>query len=264
MSSYGKMTDVVIGYSTYQVDGVSMAEEFIMLEHVNSRKTTAVGSRPVLIMTHGYTDDYGFITSEGKAQPIVDSLIQSAQPWLIMSISAGGTSTWGNDTSIARIKSAHDFLENMGFASANIYGLGVSMGNLGLMNAQLEHNLFTRTAGIIPIISTSDIRDGNIQSAQSAIDTAYGGTYVTATERAAHDPSYYLDTGGSDLGCPWLGFYAPSDEWEAAANYTGLASASSNVQVHDLGNAYSHGWDAAKSVTAAMLNTWFIDGTVPA
>ena len=252
--------------SSYVYNGHTVTEHIMRIARIATLERAA-SSRHVVIFAHGNTDRYDVPADENKMRDQIQQLIDAGA--VVYSVDAAGPTAWGNDSASDRVKDAVDLAIAEGHAAANIYGLGSSMGFLSIAAAQLEHDVFTRIGGTVPIISLSTIRDNNIQSRQAQIDAAYGGTYVTATERAAHDPSYIWANNTNPYGCDACLWYAPADEWQvtdaayASNPYTDAAAADSECNVVDLGNGYTHSWAAIQSITGAELYAWLTAGTLP-
>ncbi len=260
------------------VQNTAVAEDSLVIMSTDTFQSRA--DRKGLVVCHGYTAQYDMIIDDATAQPVIRGLLDSEFPWVIYSINTGddggangGENSWGNDLAVARVDSAVSVLkDHYGVAATEVYGMGISMGMLPILNSWKATNAnFASTIGIVPIISLSTIESNNIESAAAAIDTAYGGTYVEATEDQDHDPDIYIGTDSEPFGSgkKVLWMYAGDDEWQITPvaysdnRYTVLAAANTECEAFELGTSQTHSWTAIQLATTAQINGWLIDGTVP-
>lgn len=172
---------------------------------------------------------------------IVDTLSR-----IMIAPDMGGVTTWGNDTSNTRIGQAITYLKTQQGVSADpVHLVGVSMGGLAALNyAKANPAEVASVVAVLPVLDLAYAEANNIQSSAASIDTAYGGTYVDADQRADHNPSFYGPIAGSFR--PTQVWYASDDEWCPLATFVAF-DATPNTTSFNVG-ALGHDEDAIAAV----------------
>jgi hypothetical protein len=143
------------------------------------------------------------------------------QSWMTMTISNvfpgiagdnGGTSTWGNSTSLTRLGGNIARVQARPGSDPNKYGLMFgSMGGLISLNYAAQAAVKPKAiVGVIPVINTNDIVQNNRGGFAAAVNTAYGGAYNEATMGATSNP-WTMRTAAKLLGIPMLFYYGTTD-----------------------------------------------------
>lgn len=114
----------------------------------------------------------------------------------------GGTQTWGNDTAMAAMTAAYNYLQTQpGVKPGKVAIIGGSMGGLNaLVWAAANPTKVSAISIYIPVMSPSEIHDQNLVHGgvgyAQYVDMGYGGQgWVTATYRATKDPLYMAQQG---------------------------------------------------------------------
>lgn len=104
---------------------------------------------------------------------------------IVLSIDAGGTLTYGNDTAIASVTAAYNYLTGTLGCTAKVGLLGWSMGGLVCLN-WLKSNMakVSRALLFAPATDLDTLHNNATYTAE--IDTAYGNNY--AVNAAGHKP----------------------------------------------------------------------------
>ena len=143
----------------------------------------AEGSNPGGMAWMGFPGRWGIMRSVSNRAPVLCPEL-------------AGNATWGNDTVIARMTAAYNYLQTVpGVAAGKVSILAQSMGATTAI-AWTRANLakVDRIVLMIPVINLSDVR--NNSSYQAAIDAAYGGAYTEAAYGATHNPLTIAPAGG--------------------------------------------------------------------
>ena len=262
LQSFGEASLTVLS-SAVTKQGVAVAEDGLVIQSLATKRL--VGSAKYgLIFCHGYTDQWDSPLNDGTMGPTISEIIHSG-PWIVYSINAGGDS-WGNDTAVSRVASGVNVLRShYGVPSESVYGLGVSMGNLSILNGwKADTTLFRRSVGLLPIVSLDSIHSGNVQGAAAAINTAYGGTWVNATQRADHDPAFYVSA-SHPFGTTgdWLGFGSGADEWQPGSIWSDFAASNQHLNFRQITPTGSHSWDQISLVPTGQITSFLLNGTLP-
>jgi alpha-beta hydrolase superfamily lysophospholipase len=141
-----------------------------------------------------------------------------------LSCTFAGQQSWGNDTSIATVTDAVNYLQStFGAASGKVLLVGQSMGHAVLANwARANRALVGGLVGIVPVSDLNDMVTNNRGGTAANINAAYGGTYSDTTHGPTHNPTKYAAADLASL--PWLGFYASDDTTVVPSTVTGLRS----------------------------------------
>lgn len=136
----------------------------------------------------------------------------------------GGTQTWGNPTSIARMESNRQILFSMG--NVEKYALvGGSMGGQNSINFAAAAKVKpSAIVCIIPVMNVEDIRANNRDGYAPLIDAAYAGGYNETRDGQFHNP-YTMRNMSKLMGIPTLIFYGASDTLCLPSFVTGYCAA---------------------------------------
>lgn len=218
-------------WSRYGRDTIASSETFIALMPKNN-----LGLRRPILYVHGVEASDGSIAWRNYAQrlSLFNRIVDSGHPFL--SCTHGGNNTWGNDTVIARIDAALDYLMDLpGVETSKVALLATSAGTPGAMAWAAQNlSLVSCIIGIIPVVDITDVHTNNRGSFTSAINTAYGGTYSEATFGAAHNPNTMAAAGTFD-DLPIQLWYGNSDTIVAPATLPVFESnAGPNCEIHQM------------------------------
>lgn len=130
--------------------------------------------------------DYSYI-----GEMHVYNAVANVFPTLI--VDAGGSNNWGNPTATLRIADAVTHLQGTrGAKSGKVLLIGASMGFLTAMNyTKANPTKVAAILGLVPCVDINDMVTNNRAGTAAAINTAYGGTYVEATNGPTSNPSNY-------------------------------------------------------------------------
>jgi pimeloyl-ACP methyl ester carboxylesterase len=150
----------------------------------------------------------------------------------------GGTSTWGNNTSITALGQLQTWLQGTKNATAGKIALvGVSMGACAALNyARANPTLVACLVVVIPILDLNDVVTNNRGGFASAVNTAYGGTYSDTTDGPTHSPVKYA----ASFTIPTLIYYAPDDAIATVGpvnTFTAACASSTKVSVGNTGHS---------------------------
>lgn len=177
----------------------------------------------------------------------------------LLSPDAGGPQGWGSDLVITRLGQAATWLRDpartvdpLGSAIAlnvsdePVVLIGVSMGGLNVLNyAKANPEDVAAIVLIIPVLDPEFVRANNVGGAAAAIDAAYGGSYVDATERADHSPAYWGPSRPADWP-PTQVWFASDDPWCPLATCEAFGQ-TPNTTLRNVG-ALGHDEDALAAV----------------
>ena len=123
----------------------------------------------------------------------------------------GGTHTWGNDVSIARLGGYLQRLNGRADTNGDYALIGDSMGGLiSLVYAAQATVKPKAIVMVIPVINPEDIRANNRAGYAASINAAYGGFYNEATLGATKNP-HTMRAAAKLAGIPMLIFYGLTD-----------------------------------------------------
>jgi hypothetical protein len=127
-----------------------------------------------------------------------------------VSADMGGSATWGNNTVIEAMDSAFSFMQANPFVlTGKVNIVAQSMGAASAMAfAGRFKSKVNKIVLVIPVLNISDIRSSS--SYQSAIDTAYGGTWSEINFGADHNP-LTMSANGKFSGIPIQVWYGTTD-----------------------------------------------------
>ncbi len=185
-----------------------------------------------------------------------------AKTCAVISIDAGGTSTFANDTAIAAVESAVNWYTSAFGAGTNgrplpILLVGTSMGFGDLMAwARTRPGDVIGAIGTLPLVDLTAVYNRNPDlgggtMAQTAINAAYGGTYVAGTHGPTHNPVEFAD----ELTFPIKLFYSTDDPLVPTGDITAFQAAAADCTTYSLG-AHAHNVTALE---AAAEHTAFND-----
>ena len=243
-----------------------MAEDSVVIQSIETGKLPGAQKRG-LVFCHGFDDNWDSPFNDGTMGPMISSIVASG-PWVVYSVAAGGNA-WGNDTAVANVSTAVDVLRSgYGVSAASIYGLGTSMGNLPIMNSwKADTTLFRRAVGLIPIVALDAVHAGDLQGGAASINAAYGGSWVTATEQAAHDPFYYADSvvNVAPFGATgdWLGFGSGADAWQPGSIWADFAASNDHLNFQEITALGGHSWDQVALVSPYAVINFLTSGQLP-
>lgn len=143
------------------------------------------GEKRGLIYCHGSGDTAESITAKTGQRPLLDAL---AQEYAVIGADLG-LQAWGNDTHVARIIEARDYLSSQFGTSGKVLLVGVSMGMLGALGyARLYPG---NVQAVVGIIGAMDLADLLLRGAATSINAAYPPAYDDATDGPTHSPVKY-------------------------------------------------------------------------
>lgn len=215
-------------------------------------------TKRAVIFLHGWQGDatYALSLEDWSAQVALIRTILDAGYW-VFSIDAGGPGAWANNTALTNIGLAKTWIQsNFAVPSGKVHVLGISMGGLtALAWANQNPTLAASCLSIIPVLDIEYVRANNVNSAAASIDSAYGGTYVDSTQKAVHNPSYFVTQAGAGiLSVPTQLWYVTNDTYTPNSTYTSFASSYPTADINSLG-ALGHGNAAVNAIpNASVLN----------
>lgn len=171
----------------------------------------------------------------------------------------GGNATWGNDTSIARMTAAYNYMQTLpGVSSGKVSLLAQSMGaTVAIAWARANIAKVDRIALMIPVINLTDVR--NNSGYQAAIDAAYGGTYSEASFGATHNPLTIAQAGGLP-GIKVQLWYGDTDTLcKPEFSLQFAAALGSNCEVRRMGGG--HAEETVYNIDSAALAAFLIPET---
>lgn len=140
------------------------------------RMWKAAGSKPGIIATPGRGAGAGQPTAVPYFGHVTEALAAAGFPVLAIQ---GGASlyAWGSPDSVAAVEAGRVYLEAQGAPAGGVFLLGISMGNLALLNWGRAHPTLVKAyAGAIPAVDLAQHYSANTPSnAATEITTAYGG-----------------------------------------------------------------------------------------
>lgn len=196
------------------------------------------GSKPGVLYVHGAEADVGgaltWMTIATRAK-LINAIADAG--YTMLSCDLGGVATWGNDTAIARMTAAKDYLLTLQDVSAGpIILVGQSMGGQNaLVWAAANPSLVKCIIGAIPVINIQDVRD---RVYTASVDAAYSGGYSDATYGAAHNPYVIAGNGGLN-GIPMQLWYGDSDTTCLPQYTQDMATRANEVELHQLSGGHA-------------------------
>lgn len=177
-----------------------------------------------VIVTHGHGADHTspVFGPYGVPPGVPAALADAGMP--VLSIDAGGTQPWGNDTSIARVADGWSYIKSQfGAKSDQVLIYGASMGALIALNwAKANPGLVAAMALHLPVTDLADIHDNNRIGYAVEIETAFGGAAGYAAAIAAHNP---IANASAFSDIPIKMWYASNDTVVMPATVDAFASA---------------------------------------
>lgn len=184
--------------------------KYIPAENIVSCRTVGVPTGNAVIFLHGYEiNGYANWQTSPANVEIMQALCD--QGCLVISIDAGGQSTWANDSAMNAISSAVDYVESeYGFSRVSL--LGQSMGGLNSLIWATQNS--SRVNSVSTMISVVDLWSVHQIDAGfgSAIDAAYGGSYTEAAYGDTKNPMTMASNGLFNQSFPIQMWYGDSDE----------------------------------------------------
>lgn len=155
-----------------------------------------------------------------------------------LSTDLGGTTTWGNDTSVSRLGSAAYYAQTVlgakGGGSGKSLIYAPSMGALAALNfARAYPASVAAIALVCPVVDLAYQHDQNVQGYAASIETAYGGASGYAAEVAGNDPMQNAAAIAA-LGIPMKMWRSSNDVVAPTARQDAFATAA-NIPVVNLG-----------------------------
>jgi pimeloyl-ACP methyl ester carboxylesterase len=145
---------------------------------------------PPVVVCHGANGTALTTNTDANVYPAVRACATNDLATLAGDL--GGTNTWGNDTSRARVSDAKTYLQGSAHSAkaGGVLLLGISMGALtALLWAKANPTLVRATALLIPELDPTTVHDTNRGGFAAAIEAAYGGLAGWNAAKATHDPS---------------------------------------------------------------------------
>lgn len=158
-------------------------------------KNYEAGSRRGMVMCHARGESEApwleAANVGGKYQQLFYSIAGAGYP--IVSTYMGGN-LWGNDTAVAKIDLAKDYLQNtMGAKSGTVMALGTSMGGLSVYNYMRAHLGSIQT--VVLVCPVSDLANVMLNQAgfPAEISAAYSGAaWPGAGDDDSHSPIRFV------------------------------------------------------------------------
>lgn len=195
-------------------------------------------SKPGVLYVHGAEADVGggltWMNIATRAR-LINAIADAG--YTMLSCDLGGVATWGNDTAIARITAAKNYLLTLQDVSAGkIILVGQSMGGQNsLVWAAANPTLVKAIIGAIPVINIQDVRN---RVYTTSVDAAYSGGYTDATYGALHNP--YVIAGNSGLNdIPMQLWYGDSDTTCLPTYTQAMATRANTVELHTLSGGHA-------------------------
>jgi hypothetical protein len=157
--------------------------------------------------------------------------------YTMLSCDLGGVATWGNDTAVARITAAKNYLLTLQDVNAGkIILVGQSMGGQNaLVWAAANPMLVKCVIGAIPVINIQDVRN---RVYTASVDAAYSGGYSDATYGAAHNPYVIAGNGGLN-NIPMQLWYGDADTTCLPQYTQAMATRANVVELHQLSGGHA-------------------------
>jgi pimeloyl-ACP methyl ester carboxylesterase len=198
--------------------------------------TASVGAYPGgvrgVIYCHGRNDDATaprHYASIGELR-LVNAV---AEVFPVLSIDAGGVLTYGNSTAVARVADAVTYLQGtLGAKAGTVLLIGASMGCLTALNYAKANP--SKVGAIVTVNSAVDLNDivtNNRGGLAAEVNTAYGGTYVEATNGPTSNPANYA----ASLSVPIRLHYATDDTLAIPSTVTTFAATAQNATAVSVG-----------------------------
>lgn len=182
----------------------------------------AVGTMPGVIYAHGNTSNATSAIGPDVG-PVVQAIADAGYP--VLSGDWGGTSTWGNDTTIARITTGRAYMQaSMGARAGKVILVGGSAGGAGVLAwAAANPTLVQCIVGLLPVSDVDDIFTHNRAGIASNISSCYSGGWTQATYGATHNP-VTMAAAGKFAGMPMRLFYGTTDTTVIPSTVQALAA----------------------------------------
>lgn len=196
------------------------------------------GTKPGVLYVHGAEADTGggltWMKIATRAR-LINAIADAG--YTMLSCDLGGVATWGNDTAMARITAAKNYLLTLQDVSAGpIILVGQSMGGQNsLVWAAANPSLVKCVIGAIPVINIQDVRD---RVYTTSVDAAYSGGYSDATYGAAHSPYVIAGDGGLN-GIPMQLWYGDSDNTCLPEYTQAMGLRADTVELHELSGGHA-------------------------
>lgn len=152
----------------------------------------------------------------------------------------GGTTTWNNDASLARVTAAWDYAKsNLGVKTDKLVLWGGSMGGGTALTYALTNPANVAAVGVsIPALDPEYVRTNNVGGYQASIEANYGAaTPVPTVKQPVTRGSEWPAT-----SIPLAVWYSTSDPYTPQAS-TETFGAAAGAQMHSLG-AVGHSYEA--------------------
>lgn len=173
----------------------------------------------------------------------------------VLSVDAGGTSSFANDTAIAAVGQAAAWNAAQGRPGPFLLA-GVSMGFMDLMAwARTNQSQVVGAIGFFPGVDLTAAWTADRQGVKAPIDAAYGGAYVPATHAPTHSPVAYA----ASLNFPILVFSAADDVMVLPSEVQAFDAAAPNCTFVNLGNSGGHAQPSTIAACARPELAAFID-----
>lgn len=216
----------------YGVGAITASEGYVL------RKPFKQGTerRRLVVWLHGLGSDGKFGVIDNSDQHLRVISTQLGLPFL--SIDAGGTATWGNDTAISRVGPAITWAENRGVAKTDgAVIVGGSMGTVLALNYAARNP--SKVKALALVFPSTDLAFPYANGNSAGIDTAYGGGAAYLAAKATHDG---IGQTGALAGVSMKGWPSSNDTVVGTAQWATFVAAmnSSLVEQSSLG-AVGHG-----------------------
>jgi pimeloyl-ACP methyl ester carboxylesterase len=221
--------------------GVYRATERHILR--TSDKGRRDASRIGVIALHGVTASATFV----DLYPVANEL--ASRSYLVVGVDAGGTTTWGNDASLAAVSDARTWLLANGAAAGQVVLLGASMGSVvGLNWLRANPTLVACAQFALPIPDVEAVRAANRGGLQAGIETAYTNNAGWQAARPTHNPVEYQASlvGGAPVRLD----YSTDDTIGLPAEATDFAADVDVVEAYSMG-AVGHTYTSIDKVAVA-------------
>lgn len=235
--------------SSFGMGAVSTGEQYLAMRPKLATAAPKVG----ILYCHASNGQAAEAQYFGGVHTIVAALVSAGHP--VLACELGGATTWGNDTSLARVTTARSYLQaSMGARPGKVALLGLSMGGLtALAWAGANSALTAGVVGLIPVVNIADIHTSNRGGATATINAAYGGAYSDATLGATHNPQR-MAAAGKYAGIPIRTYYGDSDAICVPATQTAFASSSGAITTRLTGG---HASSTIEQIDPAEIVTFF-------
>ena len=167
--------------------------------------------------------------------------------YTIVSCDLGGSATWGNSVSQARIQDAYTYSQTLsGVADGPAILLGQSMGGLNaLIFAKNNSSLVRSAVLLIPVCNLADLA---MSQFEAAITASIGATYSEAAHGAQLNPVTF---GAALNGIPMQLWYGTTDTLCKPQDALALAALAPSIQLMPL--AGGHAESTVASIDAASI-----------